>query len=86
MEIDRLRIISGLLVAEGAKLRLCVNTMSVNTHVEYIPFKYDRIADMADITGPEDFFYTTVDKSGYWQMSIHESMHTYLGMEWGGTV
>lgn len=77
--------ISGLLVAKGAKLLLCLNTMYVNTRTEYVSFKYERIADVADITGPGDFGYTTDDKSGYWQVTVHESMRTYLGMEWGGT-
>lgn len=69
-------IIGGLLVVEGAKLRLCLNMMYVNAIQ----------IDMADITGPGDILYTTGEKSGYWQNTMHESVRMYWGMEKGGTI
>lgn len=57
-----------------------------HTHAEYVPFKYERVADMVEIRGPGDYIYTMNNKSGYWQMSMHESMHTYLGMKWNDSV
>lgn len=57
--------------------------MSMLTH---IPFKYERIGDMADNTGLGDFIYTMDNKSGYWQVPMHESMYINLGMQWGGAI
>lgn len=41
----------GLLVAEGAKLRLWLNTVYVKAHVEYVPYKYEQAADVVDNIG-----------------------------------
>lgn len=38
----RPRVISSLLVAEGAKRRLYLNTMYVNAHAEYVLYNYEH--------------------------------------------
>lgn len=81
----RPRVMSGLLVAEGAKCNLCISTMYDNAHEEFVPCKLERMADIVDFTGPCDYIYTTADKSGYWLVSMHESMHTYVGI-WNGSI
>lgn len=53
-------------------------------NTEYVPFKYEEIADVANNTGLGDFLNTAEDNSGYWQVSMHESMRNCWGMEWGG--
>ncbi|GLC46806.1 hypothetical protein PLESTM_001928300 [Pleodorina starrii] len=76
------RVINGLLVVVGAKLRLCLNTMYVNAFIAYVRFLYERLRDMKAYVRPGDFLYATDDKSGYWQIPMHPDMWTYLGMEW----
>lgn len=77
----RPRVVSVLLVVEEVNLRLCLNTMYASAHAECMSFKYERIADMADITRPGDFIYTTDDKSGYWQVSFRCSTPPW---DWSG--
>nr|AAM94957.1 reverse transcriptase [Volvox carteri f. nagariensis] len=78
-------VVNGLRVVEkDGKLRLCINPMYINCFLRYRPVKYERLAEVPSYLLPEDWLYTTDDKSGYWQLSLHEREHTYLAMRWRG--
>ena len=82
---DSPMVVNGLRVVDnGKKLRLCINPMYINAFMRHRPLKYEQLQDLADYLRPEDFMYVTDDKSGYWQLSMHPSMYTYLAMEWEG--
>lgn len=88
MGTARPRRVSVHLEAGGANSALTPTRCMLTPTLSTDPSKYERIVEMAHThtTGPGDFPYTKDDKSGYWQVSTHESTHAYLRMEWGGNV
>lgn len=79
-------VVNGLLVVDdkAPKLRLCTNPMFVNLFLRRQPLKYDRIRDVADFIHPDDYLYTTDDKSGYWHVPIHPQFWKYLAFNLEG--
>ena len=77
-------VINGLKVVEGKKNRLCINPMYINTFMEHLPVKYERLQDLVDLLQQGDLMSTSDDKSGYWQLPLHPKMWQYMGFEWRG--
>lgn len=79
-------VVNGLRVVDDKlpKLRLCINPMYINLFLKYMPLKYERIGDVAHFVLPDDFLYTTDDKSGYWHVPVHPHFWQYLGFSWEG--
>ncbi|KXZ41475.1 hypothetical protein GPECTOR_446g335 [Gonium pectorale] len=79
-------VINGLRVVEGKKLRLCMNPMYVNQHMEVPALKYESVRDLPGYLKRDSFMFTTDDKSGYWNLQLHPSMYLYAAFEWQGRV
>ena len=78
-------VVNGVLVVEkDGKRRMCINPMYVNAKLRHRGVKYERLSDVRDYLTPEDWLYTTDDKSGYWQLPLHLSEWTYFAMQWQG--
>ena len=60
-------VVNGLRVVDDKlpKLRLCINPMYVNLFMRYIPVHYEKLTDLVDLLAPEDYMFTSDDKSGY---------------------
>ncbi|KXZ40999.1 hypothetical protein GPECTOR_1018g286 [Gonium pectorale] len=79
-------VINGLRVVEGKKLRLCMNPMYINQHMEVPALKYESVKDLPGYLRRGSFMFTTDDKSGYWNLQLHPSMYPYAAFEWQGRV
>jgi hypothetical protein len=75
-------VVNGVLVVEkDGKRRMCINPMYANAKLRHRGVKYERLSDVHDYLTPEDWLYTTDDRSGYWQLPLHPSEWTYFAMQ-----
>eukprot|EP00768_Dysnectes_brevis_P001136 gnl/Dysnectes_brevis/1271_a1425_1193.p1 GENE.gnl/Dysnectes_brevis/1271_a1425_1193~~gnl/Dysnectes_brevis/1271_a1425_1193.p1 ORF type:complete len:863 (+),score=112.03 gnl/Dysnectes_brevis/1271_a1425_1193:230-2818(+) len=76
------RVISGLGVAEGRKLRLVLDLTSINDYMIDIPFKYESMDQAAASTRGNRVAVTIDLKSGYHQVAMRPDAVPFLGFRW----
>ena len=80
------KVANGLRVVDDmlSKPRLCPNTLYVNAYLKHRQLTYERIGDVQGLVEEDDYLYTTLDISGYWQLDVAPDFITYLGFMWTG--
>ena len=66
------------------KLRLIINMRYVNRHLIKRVFKFEGLADLADLAKKGDFAISYDLTSGYYHVALHPSSRSFVGFSWKG--
>jgi hypothetical protein len=78
----RPKVVNSLGVAlNGTSERLVLNGMYINSFMEQLPFKYERLRDVLTFLGKGGFISSWDLKSGYFHVLIHPRYRTYFGFK-----
>jgi hypothetical protein len=66
------------------KLRLVINMRYVNKHLAKKVFKFEGLADLADMAEKGDYSVSYDLKSAYYHVGLHPITRRFVGIKWGG--